>query len=144
MFEEGSFEWTKAENEAFNLIKECCVKLPSLPYPISTNVEVECDASGVGIGAVLNQSKRPIAYFSEKLSDSRRKYSTYDKEFYAIVKHLTIGVITFGRNICPPFGPPSFEVHHGQRKLNTRHAEWLSSSNPFLLCGITNKDHTML
>jgi len=32
----------------------------------------------------LAQEERPIAYFSEKLSDARRRFFTYDKEFYAI------------------------------------------------------------
>jgi len=40
------------------------------------------------LGHMLIQEGKPLGYFSEKLSDSRRKYSTYDKEFFAIVRAL--------------------------------------------------------
>ncbi|KAH9698010.1 hypothetical protein KPL71_023835 [Citrus sinensis] len=42
----------------------------------------------IGIGAVLMQEGRPIAYFSEKLSGAALNYHTYDKEMYALVRAL--------------------------------------------------------
>jgi hypothetical protein len=42
----------------------------------------------LGLGAVLLQEGKPVAYFSEKLSGAILKYSTYDKELYALVRTL--------------------------------------------------------
>ena len=47
--------------------------------------EFECDALGIGIGVVLMQDKKLIAYFSEKLNGTTLRYLTYDKEFYTLV-----------------------------------------------------------
>src|ERR1044071_10472599 len=60
--------WTKAHETAFTTLKACLCSAPLLQLPdFSKMFEVECDASTVGIGGVLLQDKRPIAYFSEKL-----------------------------------------------------------------------------
>ena len=46
---------------------------------------MDCDTSGSVIGVVLSQEGKPIANFSEKLNDVKKKYYVYDQEFYAIV-----------------------------------------------------------
>jgi len=84
-----SFVWTPKAQSVFEEIKTRLTQVPVLSLPcFSKFFEVECDASGVGIGGVHIQEGKPLAFFSEKLCDSRRKYSTYDKEFHAIVRCL--------------------------------------------------------
>ena len=89
MLKGTSFRWTPKEKATFEDIKDKLTQALVLALPCFDKVfEIECDACGIGIGGVLTQEGKPLAFFSEKLRDSRRKYSTYDKEFYAIVRCL--------------------------------------------------------
>jgi hypothetical protein len=85
-----SFAWGPTQEEAFNTLKDKLTHPPLLQLPDFQKLfELECDASGIGLGAVLLQEEKPVAYFSEKLSDSNFTYSTYyDKELYALVRTL--------------------------------------------------------
>jgi hypothetical protein len=68
------------------VLKEKITKKPILVLPdFGKTFQVRCDASGLAIRAVLSQDNKPVAYFSEKPNDSNKKYSTYDKEFYAVI-----------------------------------------------------------
>ena len=83
------FYWTPAVMVAFHELKRCITSAPVLALPnFQKTFQIEFDASDFGIGGVLSQEGRPIAFFSENLSDAKQKYSTYDKEFYAIICSL--------------------------------------------------------
>jgi hypothetical protein len=81
-----SFSWGTRQEYAFNMLKDKLTHVPLLQLPdFNKNFELECDASGIGLGGVLLQERKPVAYFSEKVSCPILNYSTYDKELYALV-----------------------------------------------------------
>jgi hypothetical protein len=63
------FVWGDAQQEAFMILKDKLTHAPLLQLPdFNKTFELECDASGIGLGGVLLQEGKPVAYFSEKLS----------------------------------------------------------------------------
>ncbi|XP_021971897.1 uncharacterized protein LOC110867063 [Helianthus annuus] len=64
-----TFVWTYEAELAFQVVKEKLTTGPILVLPDFSQVfELHTDASKVGIGGVLSQGGRPVAYFSEKLT----------------------------------------------------------------------------
>ncbi|TYK22485.1 F15O4.13 [Cucumis melo var. makuwa] len=127
------FEWKEKQENAFNELKEKLIKAPCLALPnFDKSFEIECDASGIGIGAVLMQEKQPIMFFSEKLNGAQLNYSTYDKELHALVRALKVWQHYLW--------PKEFVIHtdheslkhlKGQTKLNKRHAKWVEFIETF-------------
>ncbi|XP_060202503.1 uncharacterized protein LOC132630942 [Lycium barbarum] len=104
----------------------------TIAAPLTESFEVECDASGKGIGAVLIQESKPIAYFSEKLSGATLNYSTYDKELYALVKALaTWQHYLWPREFVVKTDHESLRYFKSQGKLNRRHAKWVEFIETF-------------
>jgi len=91
----------------------------------SKTFELECDASGVGIGAVLSQERKPIAFFSEKLSEARQKWSTYQQELYAVFRALkTWEVYLLPKEFIVYSDHQSFKHFRNQKHVDRMLARW--------------------
>jgi hypothetical protein len=82
----NSFSYSESAQEAFVALKTAVTQAPLLALPnFSQPFLIECDTSGVGIGAVLMQGNRPIAFLSKALKGKALHMSTYEKELFDLV-----------------------------------------------------------
>ncbi|GKE89150.1 putative reverse transcriptase domain-containing protein, partial [Tanacetum coccineum] len=80
------FDWGEKEEAAFQLIKQKLCGAPILALPKgSENFIVYCNASHKGLGAVLMQNEKVIAYASRQLKIHEKNYTTHDLELGAVV-----------------------------------------------------------
>ena len=114
-------------------MKEKVATQPILRLPSFDKLfTLECDANGIAIGGVLSQEGRPIAFFSEKLNEAKKKYSSYDLDLYALVQSL--------RKWRCYFLPKEFLVFtdnqalsyiNTQENLRNRHLKWMKYIQEF-------------
>ena len=65
----ATFTWAAPHQSAFDMLKDKLTHAPLLQLlDFSKTFELQCDASGIGLGGLLLQEGKPVAYFSEKLS----------------------------------------------------------------------------
>ncbi|GJR47036.1 putative reverse transcriptase domain-containing protein, partial [Tanacetum coccineum] len=85
------FDWGDKAEAAFQLIKQKLCSAPILALPEgSKDFIVYCDASIKGLGAVLMQREKVIAYASRQLKIHEKNYTTHDLELGAVVFALKI------------------------------------------------------
>ncbi|GJZ25643.1 putative reverse transcriptase domain-containing protein [Tanacetum coccineum] len=80
------FEWVDKQEAAFQLLKQKLCSAPILALPEgSEDFIAYCDASKKGLGAVLMQREKVIAYASRQLKIHEKNYTTHDLELGAVV-----------------------------------------------------------
>lgn len=88
--------WTPEAEVAFNQCKQDLINATCLAHPAPTaELILTADASNTAVGAVIQQKindhLQPLGFFSKRLSEAQRNYSTYDRELLAIflaIKHF--------------------------------------------------------
>lgn len=84
------YEWTETQQKAFDEVKQAVAKVSALThFDPSLKTRLVCDASPVGLGAVLYQycdgKPMPIAFASRSLSSEEQRYHQTEKEALALV-----------------------------------------------------------
>ncbi|GJW28144.1 putative reverse transcriptase domain-containing protein, partial [Tanacetum coccineum] len=121
------FDWGKKEEKAFQLIKQKLCSSPILALPEGTeDFVVYCDASHKGLGDVLMQREKVIAYASRQLKVHEKNYTTHDLELGSVVFALKIWRHYLYGTRCTVFTDHKSLQHIlDQKELNMRQRRWL-------------------
>ncbi|MCO5557160.1 hypothetical protein L7F22_010719 [Adiantum nelumboides] len=83
------YVWTEKRQQAFDILKQKLISQPVLALlDLSNPFEVQCDACGDCLGAVLLQEGHAIAYESRRLSSDEQILGIYEKELLAVLHAL--------------------------------------------------------
>ncbi|GKE99091.1 putative reverse transcriptase domain-containing protein, partial [Tanacetum coccineum] len=121
------FDWGEKEENAFQLIKQKLCSAPIMALPEgSEDFVVYCDASHKGLGVVLMQREKVIAYASRQLKFHEKNYTTHDLELGSVVFALKIWRHYLYGTKCTVFTDHKSLQHIlNQKELNMRQRRWL-------------------
>ncbi|KAD3336850.1 hypothetical protein E3N88_32369 [Mikania micrantha] len=122
-----TFEWGEKQQEAFDALKQKLCSAPILSLPEGNeDFIVYCDASRLGLGCVLMQRKKVIAYASRQLKTHEKNYTTHDLELGAVVFALKIWRhYLYGTNCVIYTDHKSLQHILDQKILNMRQRRWV-------------------
>ncbi|GKB97777.1 putative nucleotidyltransferase, ribonuclease H [Tanacetum coccineum] len=121
------YEWGEKEEEAFQTLKNnlCDAPILSLPDGVEDFI-VYCDASNQGLGCVLMQRCKVIAYASRQLKIYEKNYTTHDLELRAVVFALkTWRHYLYGTKSVIYMDHKSLKHIFNQKELNMRQKRWI-------------------
>ncbi|WVZ93207.1 hypothetical protein U9M48_039205, partial [Paspalum notatum var. saurae] len=123
----AKYVWGSNCEEAFQTLKKLLTSAPVLAQPdVTKPFDVYCDASGNGLGCVLMQEGRVIAYASRQLRKHGANYPTHDLELAAVVHALKIWRHYLLGNTCHIYTDhKSLKYILTQPELNMRQRRWL-------------------
>ena len=121
------FEWDDQCQSSFKILKEILVEAPVLIQPTSgRDYIVYSDASRIGLGCVLMQDGKVVAYASRQLKPHEKNYPTHDLELAAAVFALKIWRHYLYGEKCRIFTDhKSLKYLLTQKYLNLRQRRWL-------------------
>jgi len=121
------FSWTDKCEECFEEMKRRLTTAPILIIPDTSKMfEVYCDASYQGLGCVLMQEKRPVAYASRQLKVHKKNYPTHDLELADVVFALkTWRHYLYGSQFQVFSDHKSLKYLFDQKELNMRQRRWM-------------------
>ncbi|KAI3727551.1 hypothetical protein L6452_16167 [Arctium lappa] len=121
------FLWTDAQEQAFQSLKRKLCEAPILSLPEgSEDFVVYSDASKMGLGCVLMQMGKVIAYASRQLKDHEKNYPTHDLELAAVVFALKLWRHYLYGTKCTLFTDhKSLKYIFNQKELNMSQRRWL-------------------
>ncbi|WVZ97837.1 hypothetical protein U9M48_043347 [Paspalum notatum var. saurae] len=123
----AKYLWSPKCEGAFQTLKRLLTSAPVLAQPdVTKPFDVYCDASGNGLGCVLMQEGRVIAYASRQLRKYEANYPTHDLELAAVVHALKIWRHYLLGNTCHIYTDhKSLKYIFTQPELNMRQRWWL-------------------
>ena len=124
---EVKFDWDDRCEEAFQELKRRLTSAPILIVPDKgQGYTVYCDASRAGLGCVLMQSGRVVAYGSRQLKNHEQNYPTHDIELAVVVFALKIWHhYLYGEEFELYSNDKSLKYIFTQRDLNMRQHRWM-------------------